>query len=261
MFQKGSGLKSLFCNISRPIQPILKPIIKGARPILKEAKGIGLAVGADLGQNLLNDLIAGKSTKDPVKARGKEVKGLAAQRTLQALLKKQQKQNGDGSFTGKQPPTESNLGMSSKTAKRKRSSSKSQPPAKRKRTESQPPKRKRTQKGGAILPSKRKRPQTEDFIHNWAIKRGKRKQTKKRIQTGGYRIGGALFGGLEKMNRKWQLERERKKRAGKKRKPRKQKGRGKSRKSRKQTNTRKTGKKRKPRKQTGGLEWDIWSRT
>ena len=257
MFQKGSGLKSLFRNISRPIQPILKPIIKGARPILKEAKGIG--VGADLGQNLLNDLIAGKSTKDSVKARGKEVKGLAAQRTLQALLKKQQKQNGDTSFTGKQPPTESNLGMSSKTAKRKRSSSKSQTPEKRKRTESQPPKRKQTQKGGAILSSKRKRPQTEDFIHNWAIKRGKRKQTKKRIQTGGYGIGGLLFGGLEKRSRKWtleRLERERKKRAGKKRK--KQKGRGKS---RKQTNTRKTEKKRKPRKQTGGLEWDIWSRT
>ena len=178
MFQKGSGLRDLFRNIGRPIQPILKPI-------LKEAKGIGMAVGADLAQNLLNDLIAGKSTKGSVKARGKEVKGLAAQHTLQALLKKQQ--NGNGSFTGKQPLTESNLGRSSKTAKRKRSSSKSQPPAKHKRpqSESQPPKRRRTQKGGAILPSKRKRTQTGGFgglIANLArlTKIGKYKQTKKR---------------------------------------------------------------------------------
>ena len=93
MFQKGYGLRDLFHNIARPIRPILKPV-------LKEAKGIGMAVGDDLAQNLLNDLIAGKITKGPVKARGKEVKGLAAQRTLQALLQRQQ--NGNGSFTGKQ---------------------------------------------------------------------------------------------------------------------------------------------------------------
>ena len=44
MFQKGYGLRDLFRNIARPIRPILKPV-------LKEAKGIGMAVGADLAQN------------------------------------------------------------------------------------------------------------------------------------------------------------------------------------------------------------------
>ena len=159
MFQKEYGLGDLFCNIVRPI----------VRPILKEAKGIGMAVGTDLAQNLRNDLIAGKSTKGSVKARGKEVKGLAAQRTLQALLRRQQ--SGNGSFTRKQPPTESNFGMSGKTAKRKRSQSKSQPPAKRKRpqSKSQPPKRRRVQKGGM------------GFILDLIRKgRGERKETKKR---------------------------------------------------------------------------------
>ena len=256
MFQKGSGLRDLFRNIGRPIQPILKPI-------LKEAKGIGMAVEADLAQNLLNDLIAGKSTKGSVKARGKEVKGLAAQHTLQALLKKQQ--NGNGSFTGKQPLTESDLGRSSKTAKRKRSSSKSQPPAKRKRpqSESQPPKRRRTQKGGAILPSKRKCSQTGGFGGLFGLERPA-KPKRKRPQTGGFGgFIGTLFKGMKhKKTKKRAGKRKPKKRTGKKRKSRKQTGRGKtgkSRKPRKQTSTRKTGKKRKPRKQSFGTVDDIFS--
>ena len=181
MFQKGYGLGDLFRNIVRPI----------LKPILKEAKGIGTAVGIDLAENLLSDLVAGKSSKASVKTRGKEVKNLAAQRTLQALLRGHQ--GGNGSFNGNQVPSGSNLGWSSKTAKRKRSRSKSQTPAKRKRNEpkSQPPKRKRTQTGGVSPPIHYP---LGNYPRGRIMKGGKLKRTqsksqppkRKRIQTGGF---------------------------------------------------------------------------
>ena len=77
MFQKGYGLGDLFRNIIRPV----------LKPVLKEAKGIGKDVGMELAGNLLNDLIAGKTSKASVKARGKEVRGMAGQRAVQSLLR------------------------------------------------------------------------------------------------------------------------------------------------------------------------------
>ena len=141
MFQKGYGLGDLFRNIIRPV----------LKPVLRETKGIAKDVGMDLAENLLNDLIAGKTSKASVKARGKEVKGLAGQRAVQAILR------GHRGGNGNQVPSGSNL--SSKTAKRERSRSKS-PPPKRKRTQSksQPPKRKRAR--SKSQPPKRKRTQT-----------------------------------------------------------------------------------------------------
>ena len=100
MFQKGYGLGDLFRNIIRPV----------LKPVLREAKGIGKDVGMDLAENLLNDLIAGKTSKASVKARGKEVKGLAGQRAVQAILR------GHRGGNGNQVPSGSNL--SSKTANR-----------------------------------------------------------------------------------------------------------------------------------------------
>ena len=217
MFQKGYGLGDLFRNIIRPV----------LKPVLREAKGIGKDVGMDLAENLLNDLIAGKTSKASVKARGKEVKGLAGQRAVQAILR------GHRGGNGNQVPSGSNLGQSSKTVKRKRSRSKSQTPGKRKRVQSkrQPPKRKRTQTGGV-------QPPIHYPLGNYP-----------RFQTGGWiwrpSTGLVKGGGKGKQA---------KKRTGK-RKPRKQTGgrrTGKKRKPRKQTGGRRAGKKRKIRKQTGG---------
>ena len=85
MFQKGYGLGDLFRNIIRPV----------LKPVLKEAKGIGKDVGMELAGNLLNDLIAGKTSKASVKARGKEVRGMAGQRAVQSILRGHRGGNGN----------------------------------------------------------------------------------------------------------------------------------------------------------------------
>ena len=211
--QKGYGLKDLFRNLTRPFKPILKPVLEGVKDV-----GIGLA------GDLIGDLISGKTSKASIKERGKQAKNMAVQRTLQNF------QGGSGNFSP------SSLGWSDKTAKRKRSRSKSQPPAKRKRSQSKSANRSQT---GGIYPP----------IH---------------YPAGNYpgynRImkGGGLFdfsGLIKKFDKEriadckdW-LKRQQKggRRPAKKRKPRKQTGAGKKRKPRKQT-----GKKSKSRKQTGG---------
>ena len=240
--QRGYGLKDLFRNIIRPIKPIMKPIIK-------EAKGIGKAVGTELAQNFVNDIIAGKSTKDSVKAWGKEAKGLAAQHTLKALLRRQQ--SGNGSFTGEQPPTRSNLGVSNKTAKRKRSPSKNKAPAKRKRPQakSQTAKRRKVQEGGYW---------DVEGSADWVVEQlgGGRKSKK---QTGGfYQILDKIRDGRGETNQTGGFmgsfmravhEGEQRKKRARRRKSKKQKGRG--RKSRKQTGGRRTRGKKKGKRKIG----------
>ena len=142
-------------------------------------------------------------------------------------------QGGSGNFSP------ASLGWSDKTAKRKRSRSKSQPPAKRKRSQSKSTKRKHVQSGGIYPPIHYPAGNYPDY---------------NRIMKGG---GLFDFSGLIKKFDKeriadckdW-LKRQQKggRRPVKKRKPRKQTGAGKKRKPRKQTGA---GKKRKPRKQTG----------
>ena len=147
--QRGYGLGDLFRNITRKV-PILNPVVK-------EAKGIGTAVGLKLAENLITDLVSGKSSKASAKERGKQARDMAVQRSIQSLFHK-----GNGNFDGKLPPSESDLGFSEKTAerepntpksktgtKRKRTESKSQPPAKKpKQSKKQSPKC--TQKGGFL---------------------------------------------------------------------------------------------------------------
>ena len=233
--QKGYGLKDLFRNITRPFKPLLKPVLEGVKD-----------VGLNLAGDLIGDLISGKTSKASIKERGKQPKNMAIQRGLQTF------QGGSGNFSP------SSLGWSGKTAKRKRSRSKSQTPAKRKRSQSKPAKRKRAQTGGIYPP-----------IHYPAEN-----------YPGYNRImkGGGLFD-FSNVLKKFDKERiadckdwlKRKQKGGrrppKKRKPRKQTGAGKKRKPRKQTGKksksqkqtvgRQTGKKRKPRKQTGSGLWTI----
>ena len=201
MIQKGKGLADLFKNITRPLAPVLNPVFKEVEtitrplkpvlnPILKEAKGIGTAVGVNLADGLLQDLIAGKSSKASAKARGQQTglnaKNMATARVLQALG-----QNGNGFPGGSGDPLialdsdfEENIAKPKQpSTKRKRTQSASQPPAKRKQT------RKKTQKGGQL------------------------KNRKKRTQTGGFGLGGLIgsmyhgFDRLEKKARKRVLKR------------------------------------------------------
>ena len=193
MIQKGRGLADLFKNITRPLAPVLNPVLKEVEtitrplkpvlnPILKEAKGIGTAVGVNLADGLLQDLISGKSSKASAKARGQQAglnaKNMATARVLQALG-----QNGNG-FPGRDPlialDSDVEENITKPSVKRKRTQSTSKPPAKRKRAapKSQPPKRKRPQKGGAILPTFGKK------------RKSKKRKSKKRTQTGG--IGGGI---------------------------------------------------------------------
>ena len=142
--QRGYGLGDLFRNITRKV-PILKPVVK-------EAKGIGQAVGLKLAENLITDLVSGKSSKASAKERGKQARDMAIQQSIQSIFHK-----GNGAFDGKDPPSETDLGFSEKTAerepqksktgtKRKRSEPKKQPPAKKPKQS-----KKRTQKGGWIF--------------------------------------------------------------------------------------------------------------
>ena len=206
----------------------------------------------------------------PVKTRGKQAKNMAVQRTLQTLLQRQQSGNG---------PLGSSLGWSEKTAKRKRSTSKSQTRTKRKRStsksqtrtkhkrtksKSQPPKRKQIQTGGLIW-----RPWT-----GLTKGGGKRKQTGGAIVQPHYPLGNypltlerMMKGGKRKRSRSKSQPPKRKrtqtggmgysaplwaKLLGGRGKRKRRKQTGKKRKPRKQTGGRRAGKKRKPRKQTGG---------
>ena len=156
--QRGYGLGDLFRNLTRKV-PILKPVVK-------EAKGIGEKVGLKLAENLITDLVSGKSSKASAKERGKQARDMAIQQSIQSIFHK-----GNGAFDGKDPPSESDLGFSEKTAereppksktgtKRKRSESGKQAPAKKpKKT------KKRTQKGGWI------------FRPEWGTVKGRGKQT------------------------------------------------------------------------------------
>ena len=199
--QKGRGFNDIFGTLTRTF----KPVVEGAAD-----------VGATLATGLVSDLLSGKTPKASIKERGNQAKGMAAQRALQSL------QGGSGNFSP------SSLGWSDKTAKRKRSRSKSQPPAKRK-----------SQTGGIYPP-----------IHYPAgnypgydrIMEGKGIFSKMRRR-------------MEKDFKDW-YKRQQKggRRPVKKRKPKKQTGAGKKRKPRKQTGSGKqtgAGKKRKPRKRTG----------
>ena len=112
--QKGRGFNDIFGTLTSTF----KPIVEGAAD-----------VGATLATGLVTDLLSGKTPKASIKERGNQAKGMAAQRALQSL------QGGRGDFSP------SSLGWSDKTAKRKRTRSKSQPPAKRSK-----------QTGGSIFP-------------------------------------------------------------------------------------------------------------
>ena len=104
--QKGRGFNDIFGTLTRTF----KPVVEGAAD-----------VGATLATGLVTDLLSGKTPKASIKERGNQAKGMVAQRTLQSL------QGGSGGFSPR------SFGWSDKTAKRKPSRSKSQPPAKRKR--------------------------------------------------------------------------------------------------------------------------------
>ena len=199
--QKGREFDDIFGILTSTF----KPIVEGAAD-----------VGATLATGLVTDLLSGKTPKTSIKERGNQAKGMAAQRALQSL------QGGRGDFSP------SSLGWSDKTAKRKRSRSKSQPPAKRSK-----------QTGGSIFPPPIHYPAGNypgyDMIGRGIISEMRNRMEKdckdwyERQQMGGRRP-------VKKRKPKKQTG------AGKKRKPKKQKGAG------KQTGA---GKKRKPRKQTG----------
>ena len=192
--QKGRGFNDIFGTLNRTF----KPVLEGAAD-----------VGANLATGLVSDLLSGKTPKASIKERGNQAKSMAAQRALQSL------QGGSGNFSP------SNLGWSDKTAKRKRSRSKSQPPAKRK------------QSGGIYPP-----------IHYPA---GNYPGYDRIMEGRG--IFSKMRSRMEKDCKDWYKRQQKEgRRPVKKGKPKKQTGSGKKRKPRKQTGA---GKKRKPRKQSG----------
>ena len=213
--QKGRGFNDIFGTLTSTF----KPVVEGAAN-----------VGASLATGLVTDLLSGKNPKASIKERGNQAKGMVAQRALQSL------QGGRGDVSP------SSLGWSDKTAKRKRSRSKSQPPAKRKR------------QTGGIYPPIHYPLGNYPGYDNYPVMMGRGIFSKMRNR-------------MEKDCKEWyerQQKRSGKKRkpkkqtgAGKKRKPKKQKGAGKKRKPRKQTGAgkKRTGKKRKSRKQTGDGLW------
>ena len=176
--QKGRGINDLFGTLNRAFTPVLESVAD---------------VGANVATGLVGDLLSGKSPKTSIKERGNQAKTMAAQRALGKL------QGGSG-------------------AKRKRSTSKSQPSKKRKQT------------GGRIFP-----PPVHYPGGNYP----------------GYdMIGRGIFSKMrremEKDCKNW-YKRQQKGGRVRKRKPKKQTGAGKKRKQ--------TGKKRKSRKQTGDGLW------
>ena len=209
--QKGRGFNDIFGTLTRTF----KPVVEGAAD-----------VGASLATGLVTDLLSGKTPKASIKERGNQAKGMVAQRALQSL------QGGSGDVSP------SSLGWSNKTAKRKRSRSKSQHRAKRSK-----------QTGGRIFPPPVHYPGGNypgyDMIGRGIISKMRKRMEKdcedwyERQQKGGR---------VKKRKPKKQTG------AGKKRKPRKQKGSGKQTGAGKKSRKR-TGKKSRSRKQTGDGLW------
>ena len=199
-YQKGRGFNDIFGTLTNTF----KPVVEGAAN-----------VGASLATGLVTDLLSGKNPKASIKECGNQAKGLVAQRALQSL------QGGRGDVTP------SSFGSSNKTAKRKRSRSKSQPPAKR------------SKQTGGIYPPIHYPLGNYPGYDNYPVMMGRGILSKMRNR-------------MEKDCKEW-YERQQKG-SGKKRKPKKQKGAGKKRKSKKQKGA---GKKRsgKKRKQTGDGLW------
>ena len=191
-YQKGRGFNDIFGTLMNTF----KPVVEGAAN-----------VGATLATGLVTDLLSGKTPKASIKERGNQAKGLVAQRAIQSL------QGGRGDVSP------SSFGSSDKTAKRKRSRSKSQPPAKR------------SKQTGGIYPPIHYPLGNYPGYDNYPVMMGRGILSKMRNR-------------MEKDCKEW-YERQQKG-SGKKRKPKKQTGGGK--KSKKQTGA---GKKRKPRKKTG----------
>ena len=212
-YQKGCGFNDIFGTLTNTF----KPVVEGAAN-----------VGATLATGLVTDLLSGKTPKASIKERGNQAKGLVAQRALQSL------QGGRGDVSP------SSFGSSNKTAKRKRSRSKSQPPAKR------------SKQTGGIYPPIHYPLGNYPGYNNYPVMMGR-----------------GIFSEMRNRLRKdaiahckdWQKRQQ--KGSGKKRKPKKQKGAGKKRKSKKQKGAgkqtgagkKRTGKKRKSRKQTGDGLW------
>ena len=206
-YQKGRGFNDIFGTLTNTF----KPVVEGAAN-----------VGATLATGLVTDLLSGKTPKASIKERGNQAKGLVAQRALQSL------QGGRGDVSP------SSFGSSNKTAKRKRSRSKSQPPAKR------------SKQTGGIYPPIHYPLGNYPGYDNYPVMMGR-----------------GIFSEMRNRLRKdaiadckdWQKRQQ--KGSGKKRKPKKQKGAGKKRKPKKQTGAgkKRTGKKRKSRKQTGDGLW------
>ena len=196
-YQKGRGFNNIFGTLTKTF----KPVVEGAAN-----------VGASLATGLVTDLLSGKNPKASIKERGNQAKGLVAQRALQSL------QGGRGDVSP------SSFGSSDKTAKRKRSRSKSKPPAKR------------SKQTGGIYPPIHYPLGNYPGYDNYPVMMGRGILSKMRNR-------------MEKDCKEW-YERQQKG-SGKKRKPKKQKGAG------KQTGAgrKRTGKKRKSRKQTGDGLW------
>ena len=194
-YQKGRGFNDIFGTLTNTF----KPVVEGAAN-----------VGATLATGLVTDLLSGKTPKASIKERGNQAKGLVAQRALQSL------QGGRGDVSP------SSFGSSNKTAKRKRSRSKSQPPAKR------------SKQTGGIYPPVHYPLGNYPGYDNYPVMMGRGILSKMRNRLRKDAIADC---------KDWQKRQQ--KGSGKKRKPKKQKGAGKKR----------AGKKRKSRKQTGDGLW------
>ena len=206
-YQKGRGFNDIFGTLTNTF----KPVVEGAAN-----------VGATLATGLVTDLLSGKTPKASIKERGNQAKGLVAQRALQSL------QGGRGDVSP------SSFGSSNKTAKRKRSSSKSQPPAKR------------SKQTGGIYPPIHYPLGNYPGYDNYPVMMGRGILSEMRNRLRKDAIADC---------KDWQKRQQ--KGSGKKRKSKKQKGSGKKRKPKKQTGAgkKRTGKKRKSRKQTGDGLW------
>ena len=208
-YQKGRGITDLFGTLNRAFKPVVESAVN---------------LGANVATGLVGDLLSGKNPKASIKERGNQAKIMAAQRALEKF------QGGRGDVSP------SSFGSSNKTAKRKRSRSKSQPPAKR------------SKQTGGIYPPIHYPLGNYPGYDNYPVMMGRGIYSKMRNR-------------MEKDCKEW-YERQQKG-SGKKRKPKKQKGAGKKRKSKKQKGAgkqtgagkKRTGKKRKSRKQTGDGLW------
>ena len=178
-YQKGRGITDLFGTLNRAFKPVVESAVD---------------LGANVATGLVGDLLSGKNPKASIKERGNQAKIMAAQRALEKL------QGGRGDVSP------SSFGSSNKTAKRKRSRSKSQPPAKR------------SKQTGGIYPPIHYPLGNYPGYDNYPVMMGRGIYSKMKKR-------------MEKDCKEW-YERQQKG-SGKKRKPKKQKGAGKKRKSKK----------------------------